>query len=390
MDIRISRTPDGRLAVSFEYSAERVRKVKVIEGRRWHPAQKRWSVPDIGREALAAAFAPEEVGWEGDPPALLDRAREALRSRHMSRRTEEVYLEWIRRFQKRMGGKAEQATEKDVGDYLTFLAVEAKVAAATQNQALNALLFLYKGVLGRDLGFVQGVVRAKRPERLPVVLTREEVRAILARMDGAPKLMAMLLYGAGLRLMECCELRVKDIDFGANMIVVRSGKGGKDRHTMLPAAAREPLRLHLEAAKKLHEADLAAGAGKVELPGALGRKYVNAATDWGWQWVFPATSTYKDRDTGQTRRHHLHESVLQKAFKEARRLAGIAKPAGCHTLRHSFATHLLESGYDIRTIQELLGHKSVETTEIYTHVLNRGGKGVLSPADSLGDMSGGP
>lgn len=386
MDIRISRIPDGRLAVCFEYSAERVKKVKAIEGRRWHPGDRRWSIPDIGREALAAAFAPEEVSWEGDPPAapsLLDRAREALRSRHMSRRTEEIYLTWIDRFQKRMGGKAEQATEKDVGDYLTFLAVEAKVSASTQNQALNALLFLYKAVLGRELSFIQGVVRAKRPEHLPVVLPREEVRAILAHMDGAPKLMAMILYGAGLRLMECCELRVKDIDFGRNMITVRSGKGGKDRHTMLPAAVREPLKLHLEAVKKLHEADLKAGAGKVELPNALGRKYVNAATDWGWQWVFPATTLYVSKENGEIRRHHLHESVLQKAFKAARDEAGVVKPAGCHTLRHSFATHLLESGYDIRTIQELLGHQSVETTEIYTHILNRGGKGVLSPADSL-------
>lgn len=267
---------------------------------------------------------------------------------------------------------------------MSSLASEAHVAASTQNQALNALLFLYQVVLGKKIGLIEGVVRAKRPVRLPVVLSREEVRAILGLMNGTPRLMAMLLYGAGLRLLECCQLRIKDLDFHQNQIVVRAGKGDKDRYTMFPSATQEPLRLHLEFVLRQHKEDLAKGLGSVALPNALARKYPNAPKEWGWQWVFPATDHYTDRDTGVRRRHHLHESVLQKAFKSARIRARVAKPAGCHTLRHSFATHLLEDGYDIRTVQELLGHNDVRTTMIYTHVLNRGGKGVQSPADKLG------
>jgi len=272
-----------------------------------------------------------------------------------------AYVHWIKRFiffhNKR---HPTDMAETEIAQFLSSLASESHVSASTQNQALNALLFLYKEVLEKKIGLIQGVVRANRPKRLPVVLTKEEVKRILDYLENTPWLMAMLLYGAGLRVLECCHLRVKDIDFSRNQIVVRAGKGNKDRYTMLPAAVMEPLRKHLQAVKRQHEEDLKRGLGRVALPDALERKYPNAGKEWGWQWVFPATSHYTDRLTGEHRRHHLHETVLQKAFKEARIKAGIFKPAGCHTLRHSFATHLLEDGYDIRTVQELLGHSPRE------------------------------
>lgn len=274
--------------------------------------------------------------------------------------------------------------EQEIVQFLSSLASESYVSASTQNQALNAILFLYREVLRKEIGYVNGVVRAKKPRRLPVVLTREEVKRVLRGLRGTPWMMAMLLYGAGLRVLECCRLRVKVIDFSQNQIVVRAGKGDKDRYTTLPAAVKEALLRHLEAVKRQHQNDLRRGLGCVVLPNALERKYPNPWKEWAWQWVFPATSHYTDRITGERRRHHLHESVLQRSFKEARLKAGIPKPASCHTLRHSFATHLLEDGYDIRTIQELLGHKDVSTTMIYTHVLNRGGRGIHSPADRLG------
>ncbi len=326
---------------------------------------------------------------EGGPPAppkprLLKRVRQALQARHMSRRTEEAYVAWIRRFiffhgkrhPAEMGGP-------EVTSFLTSLAVDGHVAASTQNQALSALLFLYRDVLDVDLPWLDGIVRAKRPERLPVVLTRDEVRAVLQRLDGVPRLMACLLYGAGLRVLECCRLRVQDIDFAANQLVVRGGKGDKDRVTMLPAVVKADLGRHRDVVRVQHQDDLAAGAGWVALPTALLRKYPNAGREWVWQWVFPATRVHRDRVTGQRRRHHLHESVLQRAVKGAVRHAGIAKRASPHTLRHSFATHLLEDGHDIRTVQELLGHRDVSTTMIYTHVLNRGPAAVRSPADRM-------
>jgi integron integrase len=317
-------------------------------------------------------------------PKLLDQVRQTIRTRHYSYRTEKAYVHWIKRFiffhNKRH--PADMA-EAEIGRFLSSLATDGHVSASTQNQALNALLFLYKELLEKKIGLIQGVVRANRPKKLPVVLTKEEVKRVLDCLDGTPWLMAMILYGAGLRLLECCHLRLKDIDFASAQIVVRAGKGNKDRYTMLPAAILEPLRKHLQAVKYQHSEDLSRGFGRVVLPDALERKYPNAGKEWGWQWVFPATSHYVDRSTGEHRRHHLHETVLQKAFKEARIKAGIFKPAGCHTLRHSFATHLLEDGYDIRTVQELLGHNDVSTTMIYTHVLNRGGKAVRSPLDGL-------
>lgn len=317
-------------------------------------------------------------------PKLLDRVRTAMRTRHMSPRSEEAYLFWIRRYMVFHDRRhPETLGPEDVARFLSDLAEERRVSASTQNQALSALLFLYRRVLGMDLPWLEGVVRAKRPVHVLVVLSRREVAAVLGALSGSSRLMALLLYGAGLRLLECLQLRVKDVDFGRGEVVVRHGKGGRDRRTMLPDAVREQLAAHLVHVRRQHASDVARGAGWVELPDALGRKYPNAGRAWGWQWVFPATRTYVHGDTGQRRRHHFHESALQRLVRGAVQAAGITKPAGCHTFRHSFATHLLENGYDIRTVQELLGHRDVRTTMIYTHVLNRGGRGVVSPADAL-------
>ncbi len=294
-------------------------------------------------------------------------------------------MAWIRRYIVFHGKRhpAEMGAV-EVTQFLSSLAQQDHVAASTQNQALSALLFLYRQVLQVEMPWLDNVVRVKRSERLPVVLTREEVRAVIRELQGPPRLMAILLYGAGLRLLECARLRVKDVDFATNQIIVRAGKGDRDRVTMLPAVVRTDLVRHVEMVRRQHEADLRHGAGWVELPWALARKYPNAGREWAWQWVFPATRIYVDRETGQRRRHHLHESVLLRAVKEAVRRAGIAKRATCHTFRHSFATHLLEDNHDIRTVQELLGHRDVSTTMIYTHVLNRGPGGVRSPADRMG------
>jgi integron integrase len=272
--------------------------------------------------------------------------------------------------------------EPEVTEFLTHLAVERKVSASTQNQALSALLFLYRHVLDRELGDLDAV-RAKQPKRLPVVLTRGEVLRVLERMDGVPRIVATLLYGSGLRLFEALRLRVKDLDFSFHQITVRSGKGNRDRVTMLPAVLEDPLREHLRRVRDVHEADRRDGVAGVPLPHALARKYPNASSEWVWQYVFPSTTLSPDRDTGELRRFHASPRTIQRAVKTAVREAGIAKRATCHTFRHSFATHLLIGGYDIRTVQELLGHRSVRTTMIYTHVLNRGGHGVQSPADAL-------
>lgn len=266
---------------------------------------------------------------------------------------------------------------------MSYLAVNKHVSASTQNQALCAIVFLYRHVLNKDIGLLEGVIRAKKPKRLPVVFTKQEVKSILKFLYGDKWLMITLLYGAGLRLMECLRLRVKDIDFSTNQILVRDGKGNKDRLTMLPEAVKGALFEHLKRVRQLHQRDLKDGYGRVYMPFALEWKYPNAGKEWGWQYVFPAPNRFVNKQTGAQGRYHIHESVLQRAVKEALQKAGIVKFGSCHTFRHSFATHLLEDGYDIRTVQELLGHSDVSTTMVYTHVLNRGGKGVLSPADRL-------
>lgn len=317
---------------------------------------------------------------------LLDQVRLAIRRKHYSHRTEQVYVSWIRsyirfhqlRHPKDMG-------ELEVTAFLNHLANDRKVAASTQNQALSALLFLYKEVLKIQLAWLENVDRAQRPKRLPIVLTRAEVTTLLEHMEGVHWIMANLLYGAGLRVFECVKLRVKDIDFGYKQIMVRSGKGDKDRITLLPEALIIPLQRHLANVKTSHERDLEAGYGEVSLPHSLERKYPNANKEWGWQFVFPSSVRSPDWEDGVIRRFYMSPKTLQRAIKKAVRKAGISKPATCHTLRHSFATHLLESGYDIRTVQELMGHKEVKTTMIYTHVLNKGGRGVVSPADTIGN-----
>lgn len=319
---------------------------------------------------------------------LLDRVRDTLRLKHYSYRTEEQYLSWIKRyilFHKNQHGTfqhPQDMREKEISDFLTHLAVNRNVAPSTQNQALSALLFLYRNVLRIELNMPIDLVWAKKPQRLPTVLTHEEALRVIDMLTGTHQLMVKLLYGSGLRIMECVRLRVKDLDFAQRLIVVRDGKGAKDRVTLLSEPLIPPLKEHLQRVEHLHQADLAQGYGAVYLPYALAQKYPNANREWIWQYVFPSKQLSEDpRNPGTTRRHHLHEGTLQRAVKQAAGLAGIEKRATCHTFRHSFATYLLQNGYDIRTVQELLGHKDVKTTMIYTHVLNRGGLAVRGPLD---------
>lgn len=319
---------------------------------------------------------------EKQSPKLLDQVRERIRVKHYSIRTEETYLSWIRRFIYFHGKRhPREMGTREIEAFLTHLATERDVAASTQNQALSAILFLYKEVLEMELPWLEGVTRAKKPQRLPVVMTAEETRKVLVNLEGQWSLIGRLLYGTGMRLMEGLRLRVKDVEFSRREIVVRSGKGDKDRITMLPVSLVSELQAQIAKAKKLHELDKADGYGEVWLPHALARKYPNAAREFGWQYVFPSSNRAVDPHSGVVRRHHLNEKGLQRAVRQAAHEAGVMKPVSPHTLRHSFATHLLERGQDIRTIQELLGHSDVQTTMIYTHVLNRGGRGVLSPLD---------
>lgn len=317
-------------------------------------------------------------------PRLLDQTRDALRVRHYSLRTEATYIQWIRRFILFHGKRhPSEMGEREITAFLTDLAVNRQVAASTQNQALAAILFLYKEVLERELDWMDGMVRAKRPQRIPEVLSPEQVRKLIDQLQGTYRLMAQLLYGTGMRLMETVRLRVRDVDFHYRQITVRNGKGGKDRVTVLPGSLLEPLKLHLLRVKALHDQDLSEGCGHVYLPYALTRKYPSADREWGWQFVFPSAARSKDPRSGAVRRHHVFEQNLQRAIKQAVVNLGFPSRVSTHTLRHSFATHLLEGGSDIRTVQELLGHADVKTTMIYTHVLQRGGRGVTSPLDKL-------
>lgn len=326
----------------------------------------------------------EDSAIPSQGPRLLDSVREVLRVHHYSISTEHSYVQWIKRFiyfhnkrhPKDMGGN-------EITAYLTYLAVEGNVSASTQNQALSALLFLYKRVLHLELPWMDDVIRAKPTRRLPVVLTRQEIKALLSQFDGTRWLIYSLIYGCGFRIMECLRLRVKDIDFHYKQIVIRDAKGGKDRVTLLPDSLFDVLRTHLARVKELHEQDLKAGFGCVYLPHALSKKYPSACKEWGWQYIFPSSTISTDPRSGIQRRHHIYKQTLQRNMKIAIRNAGIVKPASMHTLRHSFATHLLEDGYDIRTVQELLGHKDVKTTQIYTHVMGRGCNGVKSPLERI-------
>jgi integron integrase len=337
-----------------------------------------------GPQSLNCGILSENHHHDQVKPKLLDQVRDAIRLKHYSIRTEQSYIEWIKRyiyFHNKQHPADMEA--RHISSFLTYLAVQRKVTSSTQNQALCALVFLYRHVVKKELGQFDDLVYAKRPSKLPVVFTPDEIKNLMMQLDGMVWIMAQLLYGAGLRLMECIRLRVKDIDFGYKQIVVRDGKGHKDRVTMLPEIVIGPIKRHLSKVKQIHEGELTAGFGTVYLPYALARKYPHASREWSWQYVFPAAGRSVDPRSGVEQRHHVSEAILQRAIKRAIRQSGITKPGSCHSLRHSFATHLLEDGHDIRTVQELLGHKDVSTTMIYTHVLNKGGKGVTSPSDRL-------
>lgn len=336
------------------------------------------------QETMAIPPTPRRESGPVDLAETLGRNRENLDARHYSQRTIAAYTQWICRFADFHKNRSFASLgETDINAFLTSLAVNEEVSSSTQNQALAALLFLFRNTLNRPIEDLGEVIRAKKPTRLPIVMSREEIRKVLAELDNEKRLACSLMYGTGLRLMECLQLRVQDIDFDRSEILVRNGKGAKDRVTMLPESLKAPLREHLKRVKVIHERDKAEGWGDVPLPGALDRKYPRSTGDWSWQWVFPQERRWKDKETGKQGRYHMDVSILQKAVHEALLKSGIVKHASCHTFRHSFATHLIESGYDIRTVQELLGHSDVKTTMIYTHVLNRGPAGVRSPLDLI-------
>jgi len=428
MQVTITGSARGLLSVSAPYDRAFGVAMQNVPGSRWDQDRSGWLVPDTpnGRFWLLLSlfntgrFLADVHAWvdspapsrvttpppvnprpvsaeSGDlarplsptkanaaPDAAIRMYRDAIAARHYSPRTEATYRDWFGRFLAFHSGRDPFTLgEREINAFLTSLAVKQRVSASTQNQALAAIVFFFKNVACRPIAELGDVVRAKRPVRLPVVMSREEVRAVIGKLRGAHRLAARLMYGTGLRLAECLTLRVQDIDFDRNEILVRNGKGAKDRVTMLPDSLKAPLRDHLASVRELHERDLADGWGLVPLPGALDRKYTSASSDWCWQWVFPQSRRWKNDETRLEGRHHMDETIMQRAVHEAVLQAGLTKRASCHTFRHSFATHLIESGYDIRTVQELLGHSDVKTTMIYTHVLNKGPSGVRSPLDSL-------
>ena len=436
--VSIKRSRDGRLAIGIPFDPALIAILKKIPGHRWEADTREWNIPNtraIGSFFLQALhstglFSDREIDTDfrvgaetlfkdsGEAPSKssptaaikspvapvvapainqtiapksrkmpeesIRRYLDTLSARHYSGRTKEAYEKWLRRFLERYPNRSpETLSESEVNAFLSNLAVRENVSASTQNQALAALLFFFREICGHPMGELGEVIRAKKPKRLPVVMSRQEVRAVLAELSGDKRLAASLLYGTGIRIMECLELRIQDIDFSRNEIIVRNGKGAKDRVTMLPESLKPELQAHMVHVKGIHESDIAEGWGRVPVPGALLKKYPNASKDWAWQWIFPQERRWKNTKSGDQGRYHMDPSLLQNAVHEAVLRAGIAKRASCHTFRHSFATHLLESGYDIRTVQELLGHSDVKTTMIYTHVLNRGPNGVRSPADGL-------
>jgi len=394
MEVLITGSATGLLVVRIPYDRTLIASIKKIPNRRWDLETKVWLLPNDQSHADQLLQVLYETGLflipeiiEDEPKeeaSFIEQYREALESRHYSPRTLQAYLHWVDRFLKYNKKKnLRQLGENEINAFLTNLATRENVSSSTQNQALAALLFLFRQVFGNPVGELGEVIRAKKPTRLPVVMSRDEVRSVLSNLQGDKRLAAALMYGTGLRLMECLELRIQDIDFSQNEILIRNGKGAKDRSTMLPDSLKAELKKHLAKVKALHDRDRAEGWGSIPMPNALDRKYPNGSTEWSWQWVFPQERRWINSSTGKQGRYHMDPSLLQRAVHEAVLRAGIAKRASCHTFRHSFATHLIENGYDIRTVQELLGHSDVKTTMIYTHVLNRGPSGVRSPADGL-------
>jgi integron integrase len=371
--------------------------MRCVSGARWNFSTKTWLLPnhsEVGSLLLKVLYDTGLFTWAETPLAVSHSEippfrrnvfvlyREALESRHYSPRTCTAYLYWLKEFQEHLKSRPALTTaEAKINSFVTHLAVDRDVSASTQNQALAALLFLYRNVLHREIGDLGHLIRASTKRRLPTVLSRHEVQTVIGHLTGDRRLIVRLLYGTGMRLQECLELRVQDIDFEQNLIIVRHGKGDKDRRTMLPSRLREELTEHLTTVQQIHRRDLAEGWGLVSLPHALAAKYPQSGKQWGWQWVFPQANRWKNSETGEEGRHHLDPSLVQRSVHEAVIRAGVTKNASCHTFRHSFATHLLDSGYDIRTVQELLGHSDLKTTMIYTHVLNRGPSGVQSPLD---------